>query len=473
LLNPQNGIVNQALDTVFGFKFNALSLGGMIFVEGIRMVPITFLLVSGTFRSMNGSLEDAAAMSGAPLHTTLRRVTLPLLAPALLAALIYNFVSVLEELDVPLVLGLRGHVNVLSTEVYLSVNPAGGLPNFGLASTYGLLLMVLSVIPLIIYRRLMKRVGSFATTTGRGYQSRRLALGKWRYPALAIFMVYIFVTFILPLLVMLFASVEPYFSGVSVAAFHRMTLSGWTAELHSTTLVSTILNTLKICVLVAFFVMLFSFIASWLIVRSRRGSASLDFWVFFPHLIPAVVMGLAIALVYLVLPVGVYDTIWIIVIALFTKFIALGTRITTPGIAQIGTSLEEAVAASGGGLRHVWGRVLLPLLRPVLTNGFVLVFVVAAQSLTLPLLLAAPGSEVLATSIWGYWQLGHVVPAMVDSTLLTVITVILATAMRTGDANAAGSRKSRRQARRATVAVDSTPSMSTVAATSPEFSIEP
>lgn len=98
---------------------------------------------------------------------------------------------------------------------------------------------------------------------------------------------------------------------------------------------------------------------------------------------------------------------------------------------------------SGGGLRHVWGRVLLPLLRPVLTNGLLIVFVVSAQSLTLPLMLAGPGTDVLATSIWGYWQLGHVVPAMVESTLLTLITVVMATALRGADVQQAPRAKRR------------------------------
>jgi hypothetical protein len=125
-------------------------------------------------------------------------------------------------------------------------------------------------------------------------------------------------------------------------------------------------------------------------------------------MIPSIVIGLAILLVYLILPATIYGTLWIIVIAMITKYMALGSRITTPGVAQVHVSLEEAAEVSGGGIRHIWLRVLLPLLRNVLGNGYLVVFLVAVQNLTLPLLLTSPGNDVLATLIWNRYDLGFV-----------------------------------------------------------------
>jgi iron(III) transport system permease protein len=436
LLNPTNGAVNDFFRSVLGFTFNALSLPGMIFVQGIQIVPLMFLLISAAFRGMNGSLEDAAAASGASTFTTLRRITLPMLAPALLGAVIYNFVNVIEWVDIPLVLGLPGHVSVLATKVYLTVQPPIGLPNYGLASAYGLMLVVLSLVPLVIYNRLIRRSGRYATMTGKGYRPRRTDLGRWRWLALFAALVYVVVVLVLPVLMLFWSSIQPYYGGFNSAAFHRIGFGAYTNLFSSSTLWPTVWNTVELGVVTALGTIILSVLSSWLVVRARNRLAStLDFLVFFPHMIPSIVIGLAILLVYLILPISVYGTLWIIVIAMITKYMALGTRITTPGVAQVHVSLEEAAEVSGGGIRHVWRRVLLPLLRNVLGNGYLVVFLVAVQNLTLPLLLTSPGNDVLATLIWNRYDLGFVQSAAALSILMTVLTIVVAAALRGSSKN--------------------------------------
>ncbi|MYS21816.1 iron(III) transport system permease protein [Streptomyces sp. DvalAA-14] len=440
LLNPNNGAVNQVLHAVFGFRFDVLSLPGMIFVQGVQLVPLMFLLIGAAFRGMNGSLEDAAAASGAPMRTTLFRITLPMLAPALLGAMIYNFVNIIEWVDIPLVLGLPGHVSVLSTQVFLTVQPPSGLPDYGLASSYGLLLVVLSLVPLILYQRLIRRSSRFATVTGKGYRPRPIQLGRMRYPTLGIALLYIVIVLVLPLLMLFWSSIQPYYSGLNSKAFHR---SNWTAYSNlfgSSTLTSTVVNTIVLGLCAAAGTMVLSLLSSWLVVRARNRAAGwLDFLMFFPHMIPSIVIGLAVLLVYLILPVGVYGTIWIMVIAMITKYMSLGTRITNPGMAQVHVSLEEAAAVSGGAVRHIWMRVLIPLLRSVASNGFLIVFLVSIQNLTLPLLLSSPGNDVMATLIWNRYQLGFVQSASALSVMMTVLTMVIAAALR-GSGTNAGSR---------------------------------
>ncbi|HEY2791748.1 MAG TPA: iron ABC transporter permease [Micromonosporaceae bacterium] len=431
LLNPTTGAVNDFFHWAFGFRFNALSLPGMIFVQGIQLVPLMFLLISAAFRGMNGSLEDAAAASGASTFTTLRRITLPMLAPALLGAVIYNFVNVVEWVDIPLVLGLPGHVSVLATKVYLTVQPPIGLPNYGLASSYGLVLVILSMVPLVIYNRLIRRSSRYATMTGKGYRPRRVDLGRWRWLALFGVFVYVGVVLLLPVLMLFWSSIQPYYGGFNSAAFHRISFGAYSDLFSSSTLWPTVWNTVELGALTALGTVIISVLSSWLVVRARnRLAGTLDFLIFFPHMIPSIVIGLAILLVYLILPISIYGTLWIIVIAMITKYMALGTRITTPGVAQVHVSLEEAAEVSGGGVRHVWRRVLLPLLRNVLGNGYLVVFLVAVQNLTLPLLLTSPGNDVLSTLIWNRYDLGYVQSAAALSILMTLLTIIVAAALR-------------------------------------------
>jgi ABC-type Fe3+ transport system permease subunit len=113
-----------------------------------------------------------------------------------------------------------------------------------------------------------------------------------------------------------------------------------------------------------------------------------------------------------------------------TQYISLGTRVTTGGIAQIQRSLEEAAEASGASHWQVWRRVLLPLLRPVFLNGFLLVLLASVQNLTLPIMLYVPGNEVLSSLIYTRWSSGHVADTAVISVVVTVITVIAAIVLR-------------------------------------------
>ena len=215
LLNPVNGLVNSFLHAITGTEgsgpLNVYTLPGMIFVQGITLVPVTFLLVAAAFRGMNAALEDAGTTSGARFGTVMRRITLPLLTPALLSALVYQFVSVIESFDIPLVLGLRGGVKVLSTQIFIESRPPSGLPDFGLAATYSMLLLVLAIGPLILYNRVIGRSERYATISGHSYQPRRMRLGVWKIPAVLLAVSYAVVALILPGLVMIWTSLQPSF----------------------------------------------------------------------------------------------------------------------------------------------------------------------------------------------------------------------------------------------------------------------
>jgi iron(III) transport system permease protein len=431
LLNPSNGIINAVLQTAFGFKLDVYSLLGMICVQGLGMVPLTFLLIVGSMRAMNAVFEDAAETSGAGAFTTLRKITLPLLTPALLAAFIYQFVYAIKELDVPLILGLPGHVNTLSLAIYNDTNPPVGLPNYGLASTYGFFLLLLTLAPLIIYNRVIGMSSRYATLGGRLRAPKRTALGAWRWPLFALSLVYVCIALVLPVLILLFASTQPYYGGLSQNAFKRATFATWQATFSDPLVRQAFVNTLIVCLVVATVTMILSVVISWIIVRSRSRSIwILDVLSFMPHATPGVVLGLALLLVYLILPVGVYGTIWIIVIGQITLFTSLGTRLMTGSVAQLQVGLEEASAASGATLSRTWFHVIMPLLRRPFANGFLLVFMASMQNLTLPLLLASDNNTVLSSLIYSKWDFGSTAEATVLCVCMTAITLVFAVLLR-------------------------------------------
>jgi iron(III) transport system permease protein len=258
-----------------------------------------------------------------------------------------------------------------------------------------------------------------------------MKLGCWKPLAVVVTWGYILVSFFIPFLVLLWTSMQPYVSEVDLAAFHRLTFKAYGHTLTSSLFTGALKNTLLVAFFSAAMAMILAVLVSWIVVRSRsRFSWMVDLLAFMPHAMPGVVIGLAVLMIYLILPLPIYGTFWIIVIAMGTQYISLGTRVTTGGIAQIQRSLEEAAEASGASHWQVWRRVLLPLLRPVFLNGFLLVLLASVQNLTLPIMLYVPGNEVLSSLIYTRWSSGHVADTAVISVVVTVITVIAAIVLR-------------------------------------------
>lgn len=427
LLNPTNGIVNALLP----FTLNIYSMGGMIFVQGMGMVPLTFLLLCAAIRGVGSNLEDAASAAGARRWRVLRTITLPLATPALLGTLVYLMVNVIDTLDVPLVLGLNGGVIVLSTRVYLTSHPPTGLPDYGSASVYSLFMLAIVILPLAFYNRLIGRAGAYATIGGRGVRRRRMELGRWRVPALAPVFAYVGVAFVLPLFVLVWVSIQPVYRGVSLEAFRKATIGGYVDLASSQTAWKAFMNTFILGIAVGLVAVVLGMFTSWIVVRTRaRAVALLDVLAFMPHAYPGVMIGLSVLLIYLYLPLPIYGTLWIVVIALGTQEIALATRLTNGGVVQIQENLEKAAAVCGAMMRTTWRRVMLPLLRPTLINAFLLVFLASIQNLTLPLMLQAPGNTVVSTLLWGRWYNGQYVGAAVLSVCLLSVAVVAAVLMR-------------------------------------------
>jgi iron(III) transport system permease protein len=399
----------------------------MIFAEAMLLVPITFLMVTAAFRATDTSMEDASATSGASFPRIFRVITLPLLWPALLAALIYQFVSVIESIDVPLVLGLPGNVHVLSTEIYAYAAPSGGLPNFGQASAYSILLILLSMAPLLWYNRVISRSANYATVGGKSQRARRVALGGWRWVALGFGCLMALLLFVLPVAVLIWSSVQPYFAAPSAAALSRTTLAAYRDLFALPGTVDTLINTIIVAAVTGMAAILIGGAVAWILVRTRsRLRPVLDALAFLPHVMPGVIIGTSVLLLYLFLPFSIVGTIWIIAIGLTVQSIALSTRQMTSNLAQLQVTLEEAGATSGAPWGMVMRRIVAPLIRPALLNGFVLIFLLSVKALSVPLMLYGPDSYVASTRIWAFWLDGSTAPMAAMGTVLVVITLILA-----------------------------------------------
>lgn len=431
LMSPRSGMINVWFRQIFGLEgegpVNVYSLPGMTFVQGISLVPITFLLVAAAFKASDAGVEEAGATSGARFPRIMRKITLPLLAPALLSALVYQFVSVVESFDIPLVIGLPGDVRVLSTEIYARSVPAGGLPNYGQSAAYSILLIAIALGPLLFYNRVIKHSDRYATLSGHSHRSRRLSLGKWRWAAFAVSFSVIFLIFILPGAVMIWTSLQPFYAIPSADSFSRITFAAYEKILGSREFRRSLGNTFLLATGTGFMTMVLGLLVSWILVRTRsRMRTPLDVIAFTPHAMPGIIIGISVLLIYLFLPVPIYGTIWIMVVALSTQWLALSSRLMTGGIAQIRADLEEVAATSGAGWSVTMRKIVLPLVLPAFLNGFVLIFMMAVKNLTIPLILFTPKTNVLSTLVWQLWERGDTASTAAVGTITVIITLALA-----------------------------------------------
>jgi len=414
LLDNRIGIANiwlRSLLAYFGWDMetgpiNIYSMGGMIFLDGLRGVTTVFLLIVGAFRAMDPNLEEAARISGAKAWTTFRRITLPTLLPALLAAFLYSFISSMESFEAPLLVGLPGNIYVYSTMIFFSTRL---MPSHGLAAAFAVSYCVVAIFLVVIYQRVaLRQTERFATITGKGYRPRVTRLGRWRPAAFGLFAGYFFLAVLLPLFILIWAALSPSYTQPSWDGLTKLSLIHFRRLLDEPGILQATWNTVLITVTTATLCVFLSFFVSWIVVRTRiHGRMILDSLTFLAHSIPGIVIALAFIFVYLQEPfrsLHLYGTVWIVSLALITQYIAFTTRTTNAAITQIHKELEEAARIAGVGRITTLLRVTFPLVLPAIAAAWIWVAAHAVRAFSVPLMLASEGNWTLSVILWNIWD---------------------------------------------------------------------
>ena len=411
LASPQIGIINLVLQGWFGLEeapFDIYSLGGMIWVDGLHYSPMAFLLMSAAFRAMDPSLEESATMSGANIFQVARRVTLRLTWPAIVATILILFVRAIESFEVPALLGLPVGIEVFTSAIYQAVHRYPS--QVGLASAYAVALLLITTGGVYWVSRLSGQGSQYATMTGKGFRPRQIDLGRWRWGTAALFIVYFLLIVVLPFAVLLWSSFQRFYAVPSMEALQNLTLDSYRFILDYPNLTRTIWNSVALALGTATIVMLVTSVICWIVVKtSIRGRWLLDGVASLPIVFPGLVLGLAIMVFYLNVNIGVYGTIWIMLIAYVTRFMPYGLRYTTTSMVQIHKELEESAAMSGASWSTTFRRIILPLLKPGLLAGWIYVMIVSIRELSTSILLYSPDTQVLSIVIWELWENGQYV----------------------------------------------------------------
>lgn len=427
LAGPNSGWVNVLLRHAFGLAgdrgpLNVFSMSGLIAAQALASVPYVFLLLSATLRSMNPALEEASAASGATPLTTFRKVTLRVLLPGILAPLILVLLITLEQFELPLIIGLPAGINVFAYRILYELTPPGGLPNYGGAAAVALPFLVCAVLLLWAYNRLIRSADRFVTVTGKAFRQRRLPLGRWKLPALLFVSAYVLVGAVLPALVLLWISFFGY-APPGQGSLPTVSADAYRQLFADPRFLLGLRNTAIVAVVSALIVTALGGLTGWIVVRSRMpGRKLLDMLSFMSVGVPSVIVGLAVMLLYLSLPIGLYGTLGILIVA-FSYRIATTTRLARAGLMQIHAELEEASAASGAHWLTTQRRVVVPLLLPALASGFILMFIVGVREFTLPLVLYSQENVVLSVLLWHLFQGGQTTQAAALASLIVALVL--------------------------------------------------
>lgn len=248
----------------------------------------------------------------------------------MLAPLILGTLVTLEQFETPLVIGFPARINVFSTRIFFELNPDTDLPAYGRAAATALPFLAIGILLLLLYNHLVRKAEHFVTVTGKGFRRTPFKLGRWRIPALTFVASYAMFGAVLPVFVLVWASLFGY-AFPSLKALPSASAAGYLGLFGNANFWLAIRNTFIVAAASAMIVTSIAVVLAWIILRSRMiGRSIVDFVSFLSLGIPTVIAGLAWMLLYLSVPVGLYGTVVGLVLA-YCYRMAVATRLTRAG----------------------------------------------------------------------------------------------------------------------------------------------
>ncbi|MCS7172306.1 MAG: iron ABC transporter permease [Armatimonadetes bacterium] len=431
VLSPRIGLLNRGVLQPLGLPpLNGYSLGGMMFVEGLVLTPLAFLILSAALRAMDPALEEAGRMAGSGVLDVTRRVTIPVMAPAVLGTATLNFARAIESLDIPVVLGMPVGIEVLSTKIFreaLATLP----PNHNLAATYAVGQLVMTLTLVGIYRKLTALSERYATITGRGYRPRVINLGPWRYLASGLALGILGLLVVVPLAVLVYVSLVPYYQVPTWEVLGQLTLRHYGFLLQSNRVARALQVSLTLALGGATVAMLLaSLVAYFTVHRRMRLSGVLEGLSFVPWAFPGTALAVGLLWAYAQLPLPIYGTLWILLISYVTRFLPYGLRAMTSTMVQVHRELEESSRVCGAGFWGTFRKILLPLVRPGFLAGWAILFTIYIQEFSTSVLLYTPRAEPVGPLLFHLWEDGQVGDMAALGIVVSVLCVVVVAAAR-------------------------------------------
>ncbi|HLH97634.1 MAG TPA: iron ABC transporter permease [Xanthobacteraceae bacterium] len=421
LFSPNAGLINAFLRDVAGLPyltFNIFSMPGLVLVTVTHTFPFVYLLAASALQSVDASYEEAAQILGAGKLRTAITITAPLVAPAVLSGALLGFVNAIALFGSQAIIGLPGRIVTLPTRIYALFDYP---PEYGLASALSLVFVLITVVALYLQRALLAR-RSYVTLSGKGSRPQLMRLGRFRFVLLGI-----------GLLIFIVAILAPYATLIAVSFSKSWGLDFWkglTFANYKFILFDydvtrrAILNSLLLAVLAASAAVLLGAVIGWIDLRTHiPGRRLLDYFALIPLGLPGIVVAVALLQFWLAMPFAIYGTLTILLLAYVGRYVPLGVRAANAALRQVDPSLEESAQILGASWLTTMRAVTLPLIRPGLFAGWLLVFVPVIQELSASILLFSSSSITLAVAIYNLYETGSIEPvaalAMINMVIIS------------------------------------------------------
>jgi iron(III) transport system permease protein len=428
LLAPKTGIVNVWLRGLVGVSggqgpFNIYSYGGIIFLGSLGWAGFLYLLLSPAFQAMDSAVEEAARTSGASAWQTIRRVTVPLLLPAVLGCFSLAFVRMVESFEVELLLGTPAHIYVFTTQIYYYITQQT-LPDYPPAIALSTVLIVLTLAVIAVQTKLLG-TRSYVTVSGKSYRRAPTDLGRWKWAVFGVLLLFFFLHLALPLAILILGSLQRTTVDIRAGAF---TLDHWRI-LANADVWQSLKNTLFVGVVAATVGMLMVSLSSYIVMRTKLAlRRPLDVFTWVPYMVPGFILSVGFlwaVLKGIPLPFTLYGTLALLMIAFVVRLLPFGARLMNGTMVQISADLEETARTLGASWVQSMRKVVLPLLSPSLAIGWLLCMITVIRDLSTIILLYGPKSKMLAITFYTYWTTGALEDAAVIGLFMAVVGFIL------------------------------------------------
>lgn len=424
LFDPQSGYANIALRSLFsldadGGPISVTNFPSLIFITAVNLAPMSYLIISSSLRNSDGALDEAARVSGAGRLRTFAKVTLPTTKPAIMSSGLMIGILAVGAFTYPFFIGTSAGVTTASVFVFRGF--ASWPPQQDVAIALSVLLTVVVEIAVLAQRRLATS-DQRVVIAGKRTASSPMALGRWRWVVRALVGGYLLAVLV-PIVALVFGSFLPY-RGAAVS-FANLSLQNYTDVLSSPVTRSALTNSFLLGAAAALLTMLAAASLVYAAANDNRRGKWIEAVLYAPSAIPQTALAAAFIVSFAGPPFNLYGTAALLVLAYVTTFLPQGAAASSSAVSQLNKQLVEAAYVSGASPLRTAYRVIVPQLVSGLFAGWVIVFFMAVNEVTISALLAGINVPVIGQVSVEYFDTGRVAQVGAMSVLVTAVAALV------------------------------------------------
>lgn len=428
LLNGRSGYLNKLLMSVFHLSkapVNINTLGGIIFVEISYYFPFVFMQVVSALERMDPTLEECARIAGAKQMTVIRKITLPLVVPAISAGALLIMTTSLAHFGVPSILGFSQGIFTLPTKIYAVISRTGGsFEGIRQGAALSIMLVIVVAIALVIQKKILSS-GSYDIIKGKSMRPTLIKLRGAKIPLLVLCIATLILIVVVPLVMIFLVSLVKAY-GLPLVP-ENFTLNNYIKVFKSDGTLGSIKNSLILSIGAGIICMFLGTLIAYVVQKIKpKGKEVLEILSVLPYSLPGTVLAIGVILAWsgAIFGISLYNTLWIILVAYIARYLSFSMKSSSAALLQVHPSLEEAARTCGASHMESLKDVTLPLIRPAMVSGFFLIFLPAMREVTTSVLLYGPYTRTLGVQIYSLRDAGMIPQAAALGSIAIVIIIV-------------------------------------------------